>query len=123
MVEVGGEEQDAVLEELIDRGAIRFDAADYIKTEEDILFYLEACAEEDDGDGRLLRVGLHTIARAQGRNMTHLAQAAGMTREGLYKALSAKGNPSFATLLRIVRALDLQLRIVPTGFESRDDQQ
>jgi probable addiction module antidote protein len=43
--------------------------------------------------------------------MTHLAREAGMTREGLYKALSENGNPSFATVLRITRALGMKLRI------------
>ena len=51
--------------------------------------YLEACAEEDPGDGSLIRVALNDIARAQ--NMTRLAREVGMTREGLYKALSEKG--------------------------------
>ena len=43
--------------------------------------------------------------------MTRLAREVGMTREGLYKALSEKGNPTFSTVMRITRALGMQLRI------------
>jgi probable addiction module antidote protein len=57
----------------------------------------------------LVRAALNDIARA--RNMTHLAQEAGMSRECLYKALSENGNPSFTTVLRITRALGMKLRI------------
>ena len=61
------------------------------------------------GDGSLIRAGLAEIARAG--NMSRLARDAGLSREGLYKALSKDGNPSFATVTRIVRALGLRLRI------------
>lgn len=44
---------------------IRWDAADYLKSEEDILNYLEACAAEDAGDGALIRASLGDIARAR----------------------------------------------------------
>lgn len=86
----------------------KWDAADYINTDEDARLYLQACAEEDPGDGSLIRAALNDIARA--RNMTQLAQAAGMTREGLYKALSENGNPAFSTVMRITSALGMQLR-------------
>ena len=65
--------------------------------------------KEDPGDGSLIRAALNDIARAQ--NMTLLARDIGMGREGLYKALSENGNPSFATVMRITRALGMQLRI------------
>ena len=87
----------------------RWDAAEHLRTREDMRLYLEACAEEDPGDGSLIRAALNDIARAQ--NMTLLAREIGMTREGIYKALSANGNPSFATVMRITRALGMQLRI------------
>lgn len=88
---------------------IKWDVTDYLRTEEDVRYYLEAAADEDPGDGSLIRAALNDIARAQ--NMSQLAREVGMTREGLYKALSDKGNPSFATVLRITRALGMQLRI------------
>ena len=87
----------------------RWDAAEHLNTKEDVRLYLEACAEEDPGDGSLIRAALNDIARAQ--NMSLLARAVGMSREGLYKALSENGNPSFATVMRITRALGMQLRI------------
>ena len=87
----------------------RWDVTDYLHTKQDACFYLEAAAEEDPEDGSLIRVALNDIARAQ--NMSRLAREVGMTREGLYKALSEKGNPTFATVMRITRALGMQLRI------------
>ena len=87
----------------------RWDVTDDLHTEGDIRLYLEACAEEDPGDGSLIRAALNDIARAQ--NMSQLARDIGMTREGLYKALGENGNPSFATVMRITRALGMQLRI------------
>lgn len=86
----------------------RWDAAEHLHSKEDARLYLEACAEEDPGDGSLVRAALNDIARAQ--NMSRLARDAGMTREGLYKALSENGNPTFATVMRITRALGMQLR-------------
>ena len=87
----------------------RWDVTEHLRTKEDVRFYLEACAAEDPGDGSLIRAALNDIARAQ--NMSVLARDVGMTREGLYKALSENGNPSFATVMRITRALGMQLRI------------
>ncbi len=87
----------------------RWDAAEHLRSKEDVRLYLEACVEEDPGDGSLIRAALNDIARSQ--NMSRLAREVGMTREGLYKALSENGNPSFAIVLRITRALGMQLRI------------
>ncbi len=86
-----------------------WDAADYLATNEDIQAYLEACIEEDAGDGRTIAACLGAIARA--RNMAQLARDAGISREGLYKALSGEGNPSFSTILKVARALGLRLEI------------
>jgi probable addiction module antidote protein len=86
-----------------------WDVTDDLHSKEDIQLYLEACAEEDPGDGSLIRAALNDIARAQ--NMSQLAREVGMTREGLYKALGENGNPSFATVMRIARALGMQVRI------------
>ena len=87
----------------------KWDAAEHLRTKEDVRLYLEACAEEDPGDGSLIRAALNDIARAQ--NMSLLARDVGMSREGLYKALSENGNPSFATVMRITRALGMKLRL------------
>ena len=87
----------------------RWGAAEELRTPEDARLYLAACADQDPGDGSLIRAALNDVARAG--NMTGLARDAGMSREGLYKALSAHGNPSFATVMRITRALGMQVRI------------
>jgi probable addiction module antidote protein len=86
-----------------------FDAADYLDSEEGIELYLEACAE--DGDPALIAAALGDIARA--RNLSALAREVGMTRAGLYKALSRDGNPSFATIFKVARALGLEVSIKP----------
>ena len=86
-----------------------FDAAEYINTDERARLYLEACVDEDPGDGSLIRAALNDIARA--RSMSGLARDAGLDRSGLYKALSEDGNPSFATVLKVMSALGLRMRI------------
>ena len=87
----------------------KWDVTEHLRTREDARLYLEACAAEDPGDGSLIRAALNDIARAG--NMSRLARDVGMSREGLYKALSEDGNPSFATVMRITRALGMQVRI------------
>ena len=90
----------------------QFDAADYIKSERDIALYLDAVMEEAADNPALLAHALGDVARAR-RNMSQLARHAGVTREGLYKALSPRGNPSFVTVARIARALDLEIHFRP----------
>lgn len=85
----------------------RYDTADYLKTEEDMVLYLDACIEEDPGDGSLIRTALGSIARAKG--MSQLARDTGISREGLYRALSADGNPEFSTVMKVIRALGVKL--------------
>ena len=84
-----------------------WDAAAYLKTDRDIAHYLEAVFE--DGDPALVAAALGDIARAKG--MSRIARAAGLGRESLYKALSQEGNPEFATVLKVVRALGLKLKV------------
>lgn len=85
----------------------RFDAAEYLKTPEDMVAYLDACFEEDAGDGALIRAALNDIARAKG--MTQIARDTGLGRESLYKALGSSGNPEFATIIKVMKALGLKL--------------
>jgi probable addiction module antidote protein len=89
----------------------RWDAADDLKTDEDIAAYFAICVEEDPGDGSLIRAALGDIARA--RSMSQLAKDTGLAREGLYKALSAEGNPEFATIMKVIKALGLSLHASP----------
>ena len=84
-----------------------WDPAAYLKSDEDIAHYLEAVFE--DGDPSLLVAALGDIARAKG--MAQIAQAAGLGRESLYKALSKEGNPEFATVVKVMHALGLKLRV------------
>ena len=85
----------------------RWDAAETLETREDIAAYLDAVLE--DGDPELLKAALGDIARAKG--MSEIARAAGLGRANLYKALSPDGNPEFATVARVLRALGLRLTI------------
>lgn len=89
----------------------RWDAADHLKTDEDVIAYLEAAFE--DGDSGVVAAALGDIARSKG--MTKVARQAGLGRESLYKALSDGGNPELGTVLRVVRALGIKLHAVPAG--------
>jgi len=84
-----------------------FDAANYLNTVEDVAAYLEAIIDEADDDPTAIARALGSIARS--RNFSQLARQAGMSREGLYKALSADGNPSLATVVKVSHALGLRL--------------
>ncbi|NWN88583.1 MAG: putative addiction module antidote protein [Micrococcaceae bacterium] len=84
-----------------------FDTADYLNSVEDVAAYLEAIIEEGDDDPSVIARALGAIARS--RNFSEIARQAGMSREGLYKALSADGNPSLATVVKVARALGLRL--------------
>ena len=86
-----------------------FDEADYLKTEEDIAAYVtEALAT---GDTAVIAHALGVIARTRG--MSRIASETGLSRESLYRALSAEGNPEFATVLRIMEAVGLRLTAEP----------
>lgn len=85
----------------------KWDVIEHLGTKEEMVAYFDACIEEDPGDGSLIRAALGDIARAKG--MTSLAQDTGLTREGLYKALSARGNPEFGTMMKVIKALGLRL--------------
>jgi probable addiction module antidote protein len=85
----------------------RYDVANYLKREEDLAKYLDACMEEAGDDAAYIAAALGDIARARG--MAQLAKDTGISREGLYKALSPDGNPSLATVLKVVKALGLKL--------------
>ena len=86
-----------------------WDPADHLRTEEDMVAYLEAALEE--GEPTLVAAALGDIARAKG--MSQVARDAGLGRESLYKALSPSGNPEFATILKVIAALGLQLHAAP----------
>ncbi|MDR6817847.1 putative addiction module antidote protein [Neorhizobium sp. 2083] len=86
----------------------KWDVQDYLKTPEERLAYLEAAFE--DGDPKLISIALGDVARSMG--MTNVAKEAGITREALYKALSDKGDPKLSTLLGVLKALGLRVRVI-----------
>lgn len=87
----------------------RFDAADYLKSEKDMVLFLEAAMEEAGDDPAFIADALGTIARARG--MTQLAKKVDLTREGLYRSLSKEGKPSFETVWKVIRALGMRLTV------------
>lgn len=87
--------------------ATNWDASEYLETEEDVAAYLNAALE--DGNTSVITAALGDIARAKG--MTQLSKETGITRDGLYKALSPTGNPSFDTVQKVVRAFGLKLDV------------
>ena len=90
-----------------------FDSADYLDDLDSVAAYLEVALEEGGDDPAFVAQALGVVARSG--NFSALSQRVGMTREGLYKALSADGNPSFATILRVTRALGIRLRFEPAA--------
>jgi len=88
-------------------GFTRYDSADYLSSIDDVAAYLEAAVEEAGDDPAFIAQALGTIARSG--NVSELARRTGMSREGLYKALSEEGNPSFATIVKVATALGLRI--------------
>ena len=89
----------------------RYDVAEHLRTPEEMAAYLEACSEEANGDAAFIAKALGDIARAKG--MTQVARDAGLSRESLYKALSGERSPGFETILKVVRALGIELHAAP----------
>ena len=90
--------------------AITYKSSDYLKTQEDIYYYIDAALE--DGNPKVLLEALKNIAKVKG-GMTHLAKETGLNRESLYKALSQNGNPRYETLTTIIKAMGFRLSIEP----------
>jgi probable addiction module antidote protein len=86
-----------------------WDSSEHLKTDADIQAYLDACLEEAADDPAFILHALGIIARS--KNMSQLARDTGLTREGLYKALSEDGNPSFATIAKVTKALGFKLTV------------
>ena len=86
-----------------------FDAADYLTTAEACAVFLTEALKSDDV--AYIANALGVVARARG--MAEIAKKTGLSREGLYKTLSEKGNPELATVLKILEAVGLQLVATP----------
>ncbi|REG52061.1 putative addiction module antidote protein [Paraburkholderia sp. BL6669N2] len=89
----------------------RFDASDYLDSEEAIAEYLNAALE--DGDADVLLAAIADIAKARG--MAKVAADAGLGRESLYKTLAPGSKPRIDTVLKLLRALGVKLNVVPEG--------
>jgi len=88
-----------------------YDVAEHLRTPEEMAAYLDAWLEEAPDDVSGIAKALGDIARAKG--MTQVALDAGLSRESLYRALSEDGNPSFATVLKVARALGVKFHAEP----------
>ena len=90
-----------------------YDVAKHLRTSEEMAAYLEAAIEESDGDAGFIAKALGDLARAKG--MAELSRETGLGRESLYKALSSEGNPQLSTVLKVAKALGLQLHVKPAA--------
>ena len=90
---------------------VLYDVADQLRTPEEMAAYLDAWLTEAPDDAAGIARALGDIARAKG--MSQVARDAGLSRESLYKALGENGNPSFATILKVARALGVRLHAEP----------
>lgn len=88
-----------------------WDPANYLYDEEECALYLDAIIQEAEGDEKLIAAALGDIARAHG--MMRVSRESGLAREALYRSLSATGNPSFGTVLKVLTALGLELSVRP----------
>ena len=88
-----------------------YDVTEHLRTPEEMAAYLDAWLQEAPDDVSGIAKALGDIARAKG--MTQVALDAGLSRESLYRALSADGNPSFATVLKVARALGVKFHAEP----------
>lgn len=93
----------------------RWDSSEYLDSDEAIQAYLDACMDEANGDPAFIVHALGVIARA--KNMSQLARDTGISREGLYKAFSEQGNPTFATVAKVAKALGLSLELKTVNAE------
>ena len=90
---------------------VPYDVAEQLRTPEEMAAYLDAWLAEAPEDAAGIARALGDIARAKG--MSQVARDAGLSRESLYKALGENGNPSFATVLKVARALGVRFHAAP----------
>lgn len=88
----------------------KWDIQDSLQTPEDCALFIQAALEEAGNDPAFMAAVLGDVARSRG--MAQTARAAGITREGLYKAVAEGSNPSYATMVKILQALGLRFSVV-----------
>lgn len=86
-----------------------WDVADFLRTAEDVVDYLDAALAENDP--AFFAKALGDVARSRG--MADIARQTGLSRESLYKSLSVKGNPSLQTITTVLDALGMRVSVVP----------
>jgi probable addiction module antidote protein len=84
-----------------------YDSAELLDSPEAVAAYMEAAFETEDPAFIAHAFGI--AARARG--MSQIAKDAGLSRESLYRALGENGNPEFATVLKVAKALGLRLGV------------
>lgn len=90
-----------------------WDVQEFLQTPEDCALYIQAAIDEAGDDAAFIAKALGDVARSRG--MAQTARDSGISREGLYKALSAEGNPSLATVLKVLGAVGLRLHVEPVA--------
>ncbi len=93
----------------------RWDMSEYLTTDAHIAAYLAAAFEEGDPAAIVQAVG--NVARAKG--MSEVAETAGVSRTSLYKALSDDARPEFATVMKVITALGVQLHATPVKMAAK----
>jgi len=93
-----------------------FREVDHLKTDAERAAYLEALLE--DGDSHVLTLGLRELAESTG-GMSMLSKRTGLSREALYRTLSARGNPRLSTLSMLLRAFGLKLSVQPVSDDTK----
>ena len=93
----------------------KWDVVEHMDNEEFISEYIKAAFES--GDMKEIIRALNDVVRARG--ITELASKMGITRQGLYKTLSANSNPEFLTIQKLINALGLQLSVVTPDLSMR----
>lgn len=88
-----------------------YDVAEHLRTPEEMAAYLDACIDESGGDAMFIAKAIGDIARAKG--MTQVAKDAGLSRESLYRSLDGEHIPSFDTILKVTKALGINLHAAP----------
>jgi probable addiction module antidote protein len=89
----------------------RWDASEFLDSDEAIAAYLNAAFE--DGDPAFIAASIGNVAKAKG--MSQVARETGLSRENLYRALSDDGNPELSTMTKVMRALGMRIQIAPAA--------
>jgi len=89
----------------------RWDASEFLDSDEAISSYLNAAFE--DGDPAVIAASIDHVAKAKG--MSQFARESGLSRENLYLALCDDGNPELFSMTKVMRALGMRIQIAPAA--------